>query len=69
MLGIDYLEPNNKNRDKIIRQTISSLTSISGYIVGSIVIGMYIDKKFFNNGISVVIAAIIGIILVTVFHY
>lgn len=66
MLGIDYLEPNNKNRDKIIRQTISSLTSISGYIVGSIVIGMYIDKKFFNNGISVVIAAIIGIILVVI---
>lgn len=66
MLGIDYLEPNNKNRNKIIRQTISSLTSISGYIVGSIVIGMYIDKKFFNNGISVVIAAIIGIILVVI---
>lgn len=64
MQEIDCLEPNDKKRRNMIRQTISSLTSISGYIVGSIIIGIYLDNKFFHNGISVVIAAIIGIILV-----
>lgn len=67
MQEIDYLEPNKKRSNNYsIRQIISSLTSIGGYMIGSVLIGMYIDKKFFNNGVSVIIAAIIGIILVVV---
>ncbi len=64
MQEIVCLERNKKKTNYTIRQTIASLTSIGGYMVGSILIGMYIDKKFFNNGISVIVAAIIGIILV-----
>lgn len=58
------LEP-NKKRKRALKQTVGTLTSLGGYMLGTILIGMYVDEKFFNsNGISVVVAAIIGIIMV-----
>ncbi|MDL2211321.1 hypothetical protein LJB88_00380 [Erysipelotrichaceae bacterium OttesenSCG-928-M19] len=58
------MEPNNKKKLTISR-VVESMASLSGYMIGSILIGMYIDNKFFNNnGISVVVAALIGIIMV-----
>ncbi|MDF9867352.1 F0F1-type ATP synthase assembly protein I [Bacilli bacterium PM5-3] len=60
------MEQNKKNKTAL-RQTISSLTSISGYMIGSILIGMYLDNKFFNNnGLAVIVALIIGILLVVI---
>ena len=57
----------SKSNTKLIKQTISSLTSISGYIIGSVLIGMYIDQKFFNsNGISIIVAVLIGILAVVI---
>lgn len=64
MLEIVCLEPSRKSK-RALKQTVGTLTSLGGYMLGSILIGMYIDEKFFNsNGISVVVAAIIGIIMV-----
>jgi F0F1-type ATP synthase assembly protein I len=44
-------------------KTIASITSIGGYIVGSILIGMYLDAKYFNHtGTAVIVCTLIGIL-------
>lgn len=68
MQEIVYLEPNKKREiqnKKTNKQIISTLTSLGGYMVATVLIGMYLDYKFFNqNGIAVVVAALIGILFV-----
>lgn len=50
-------------RRKLNRAT-SSISSLAGYVLGSILIGLYLDDKFFNNsGIAVVISSILGIVM------
>ncbi len=64
MQEIVCLEP-NRRKQMTIKRTVSSVTSMSGTLVGSILIGMYLDHKFFNNtGTSVIVATVIGILLV-----
>lgn len=62
MQEIDYLEQ-NKKKQMTIKRAIATISSIGGYMVGAILIGIYLDGKFFHNtGISVIIAALIGIL-------
>lgn len=66
MQEIDYLEQNKKKKLNA-RRLISSLTSLSGYMVGAVLIGMYIDDKFFNkNGISVIVAVLVAILAMAI---
>jgi F0F1-type ATP synthase assembly protein I len=52
-----------QNKQGMILKTIASITAIGGYIVGSILIGMYLDVQFFhNNGIAVIVCALVGIL-------
>jgi len=54
------LEP---NKQRSLVRAISTVSTIGGYIIGSVLIGMYLDNKFFNNnGIAIIIACVIGII-------
>jgi F0F1-type ATP synthase assembly protein I len=65
MLGIDYLEQNKSK--SINRQIISTLTSLGGYIIIFVGIGMFLDKKFFkNSGIVVIVSVMLGILFVVV---
>lgn len=68
MQEIVYLEPNKKREiqnKETNKQIISTLTSLGGYMVATVLIGMFLDYKFFNqNGIAVVVAALIGILFV-----
>lgn len=44
------------------RKAVRALTSIGGYMVTSILIGIYLDQTFFHNGISVIVMLFLGII-------
>lgn len=59
------MEQNNNERKKsfALIQAVQTITSIAGYIVGSVLIGIYLDKKFFNNGISVIVMLLFGTML------
>lgn len=64
MLEIVCLEQ-NKNIKVSTRKAIATFTSLGGYMAAAILIGMYLDDKYFNsNGISVIVAAIFGIFMI-----
>ena len=70
MQEIDCLE---RNRDEIffrrrqLAKTIASITSLAGYVIVGVLVGMYLDNRFFNNnGIAVIIGFIVGIIGITI---
>lgn len=44
------------------RRALQSLISIGGYLVSVVLIGIYLDQKFFHNGISVIVMFLLGII-------
>ncbi|MEG0686601.1 MAG: hypothetical protein RR425_04885, partial [Erysipelotrichales bacterium] len=61
------MEQNNKNdlRARNLRKAVGSASAFFGYVAGSIIIGIYLDQKFFNKtGTAVVVSAVIGIVLV-----
>jgi len=44
---------------------ISTLTSLGGYILAFILLGMFLDNKFFGgNGIAVIVSVMVGILFV-----
>ena len=59
MLGIDCLE---QNKSTNIRRVVGIFMSMAGFITVFILIGIYLDT-FFNNGISVIVMALLGIFL------
>lgn len=44
------------------RRAVQSLVSIGGYLVSAVLIGIYLDQKFFHNGISVIVMLLMAII-------
>jgi len=61
MQGIVYLAQNNQSS----KQIISTLTSLGGYMIVCVIIGMYLDQRFFhNNGIVVIVSVLVGIFFV-----
>ena len=58
------MEQSKKDR-KARAMVISSLVNISGCIIGSVLIGMILDEFIFNNnGLSIVISFLVGLLAV-----
>lgn len=50
------------NKEQVVqRRALRAITSIGGYLVTTILVGIYLDQKFFHNGISVVVMLLLGI--------
>jgi F0F1-type ATP synthase assembly protein I len=65
MPEIVCLEQNKKERNISTKKAIEAVASIGGYIGGSVIIGIYLDDKFFNHsGIVVIVSLLIGILFV-----
>lgn len=60
MLGIVCLGRNSSNQEK--KQVITSFINIGPTMVGFILLGIFIDNQYFNNGIPVIIGVTLGII-------
>ncbi|WP_423363666.1 hypothetical protein [Mycoplasma sp. P36-A1] len=61
------MERSNKgnHNSQTNRQIVSTLSSLGGYMAASVLIGMYLDDKFFNNnGIAVIVTVLLGILFV-----
>lgn len=50
---------------ELSRRLVSIMMSLVGYIAMGFIVGSYIDNKFFNNGVAIILGIIGGIILVT----
>jgi F0F1-type ATP synthase assembly protein I len=59
MLEIVCLGLNKEQR--VQRKALQSLISIGGYLFSVVLIGIYLDQKFFHNGISVIVMFLLGI--------
>jgi len=49
------------------RQIIATFSSLGGYIFAFLLLGVWLDRRFFNNdGKAVVISVLVGIIFVVI---